>query len=131
MALRRIQKELADITREPPVNCSAGPISDNNVFEWEATLLGPENSPYEGGVFVLKITFPQDYPFKPPKVAFNTKIYHPNINANGLICINILKDEWSPALTTPKVLLSISALLNEANPDDPLETEIANQYKTN
>jgi ubiquitin-protein ligase len=59
-------------------------------------------SPYSGGVFFLSITFPVDYPFKPPKVSFTTKIYHPNINANGSICLDILRDQWSPALTISK-----------------------------
>ena len=60
------------------------------------------DSPYSGGVFFLSITFPTDYPFKPPKVSFTTKIYHPNINANGSICLDILRDQWSPALTISK-----------------------------
>lgn len=60
------------------------------------------DSPYAGGVFFLSITFPTDYPFKPPKVSFTTKIYHPNINANGSICLDILRDQWSPALTISK-----------------------------
>jgi ubiquitin-conjugating enzyme E2 D/E len=59
-------------------------------------------SPYAGGVFFLSIMFPTDYPFKPPKVSFTTKIYHPNINANGSICLDILRDQWSPALTISK-----------------------------
>ena len=91
--------------------------------------MGPEDSPYHQGVFFLVITFPPDYPFKPPKVQFTTKIYHPNINSNGSICLDILKDQWSPALTISKVLLSISSLLTDPNPDDPLVAEIATIYK--
>lgn len=113
---------------DPPCNCTAGPKGDN-IFEWVSTILGPEGSPYQGGVFFLNIHFPTDYPFKPPKVTFTSKIYHPNINSNGSICLDILKDQWSPALTISKVLLSISSLLTDANPDDPLVPEIAKLYK--
>lgn len=62
------------------------------------------DSPYSSGVFFLSIAFPTDYPFKPPKVNFTTRIYHPNINANGSICLDILRDQWSPALTISKGL---------------------------
>lgn len=119
MALKRINKELIDLGRDPPSSCSAGPINDN-LFQWQATIMGPADSPYSGGVFFLSLTFPTDYPFKPPKVQFTTKIYHPNINANGSICLDILRDQWSPALTISKVLLSICSMLTDPNPDDPL-----------
>ena len=71
-------------------------------FHWQATIMGPGDSPYSGGVFFLAIHFPTDYPFKPPKVNFTTRIYHPNINSNGSICLDILRDQWSPALTISK-----------------------------
>jgi|EP01138_Halocafeteria_seosinensis_P005031 ubiquitin-conjugating enzyme E2 D/E len=129
MALKRIQKELADLGRDPPSNCSAGPVGDD-LFTWQATIMGPSDSPYQGGVYFLNIKFPTDYPFKPPKVNFMTKIYHPNINSSGGICLDILKDQWSPALTISKVLLSICSLLTDPNPDDPLVPEIAHKYKT-
>jgi len=130
MALKRINKELADLGRDPPSSCSAGPEDESNMFNWQATIMGPGESPYAGGVFFLKITFPTDYPFKPPKVSFVTKIYHPNINQNGSICLDILKEQWSPALTVSKVLLSICSMLTDPNPDDPLVPEIAQLYKT-
>jgi len=129
-AIKRIQKELIDLGRDPPANCSAGPIDEKDQYHWQATIMGPEDSPYAGGVFFLNIHFPTDYPFKPAKFNFTTRIYHPNINANGSICLDILKDQWSPALTISKVLLSISSLLTDANPDDPLVPEIAQIYKT-
>ncbi|XP_060735240.1 ubiquitin-conjugating enzyme E2 D4-like isoform X3 [Tachysurus vachellii] len=88
------------------------------------------DSPYQGGVFFLTIHFPTDYPFKPPRVAFTTKIYHPNINSNGSICLDILRSNWSPALTVSKVLLSICSLLCDPNPDDPLVPDIAHIYKS-
>ncbi|XP_071591596.1 ubiquitin-conjugating enzyme E2 E1 isoform X2 [Heliangelus exortis] len=112
---KRIQKELADITLDPPPNCSAGPKGDN-IYEWRSTILGPPGSVYEGGVFFLDITFTPEYPFKPPKVTFRTRIYHCNINSQGVICLDILKDNWSPALTISKVLLSICSLLTDCNP---------------
>ncbi|KAF4670167.1 Ubiquitin-conjugating enzyme E2 4 [Perkinsus olseni] len=129
MALRRINKELQDLSQDPPANCSAGPIGDD-MFHWQATIMGPKDSPYDGGVFFLNITFPSDYPFKPPKCHFTTKIYHCNISSNGSICLDILRDQWSPALTISKVLLSISSLLTDPNPNDPFVPEIANLLKS-
>ncbi|XP_005748922.2 ubiquitin-conjugating enzyme E2 E1 isoform X2 [Pundamilia nyererei] len=109
---------------------SAGPKGDN-IYEWRSTILGPPGSVYEGGVFFLDIAFTPDYPFKPPKVTFRTRIYHCNINSQGVICLDILKDNWSPALTISKVLLSICSLLTDCNPADPLVGSIATQYTTN
>nr|GMD29162.1 Trans-cinnamate 4-monooxygenase [Ipomoea batatas] len=106
-----------------------GPVAED-MFHWQATIMGPTDSPYAGGVFLVSIHFPPDYPFKPPKVAFRTKLFHPNINSNGSICLDILKEQWSPALTISKVLLSICSLLTDPNPDDPLVPEIAHMYKT-
>ena len=121
--------ELVDLGKDPPANCSAGPVGDD-MFHWQATIMGPDDSPYSGGVFFLDIHFPADYPFKPPKVHFTTRIYHCNINSNGGICLDILKDQWSPALTISKVLLSICSLLTDPNPDDPLVPDIAQLLKT-
>lgn len=129
MALKRIQIEYNEILKDTNnLPYSATPLNDN-LFNWEAKIYGPEDSPYEGGTFYLDIHFPKDYPFKPPKVNFTTRIYHPNINSNGGICLDILKDQWSPALTISKILLSICSLLTDANPDDPLVPEIALVFK--
>merc|ERR1712216_62397 len=128
-AAKRIRKELAEISLEPPCNCSAGPKGDN-LFEWVSTIVGPQDSPYAGGIFFLDISFPSDYPFKPPKVTFKTRIYHCNVNSQGAICLDVLKDQWSPALTVSKVLLPICSLLTDPNPEDPLVPEIAHMYKT-
>uniref|UniRef100_A0A8C6QYX8 E2 ubiquitin-conjugating enzyme n=1 Tax=Nannospalax galili TaxID=1026970 RepID=A0A8C6QYX8_NANGA len=116
MALKCINKELSDLAHDPPAQCSA-----DDMFHWQATIMGPNDSPYQGGVFFLTIRFPTDYPFKPPKVAFTTRIYHPNI------CLDILRSQWSPALTISKILLSICSLLCDPNPDDPLVPEIYNR----
>lgn len=126
--IKRLNKELSEIQHSESSNYSAGLIDDDNLFKWKATLYGPLGSPYHGGVFYLDIDFPNDYPFKPPKIIFKTKIYHCNINNQGLICLDILKDRWSPALTISKILLSILSLLDDQNPNDPLEPEIAKIY---
>ena len=128
MSLKRITKELDELRKDPPSNCSAGPAG-SDLFIWEATVMGPGDSVYEGGVFNLDIRFPPDYPFSPPKIHFTTKIYHPNISSKGSICLDILKNRWSPALTISKVLLSICSLLTDPNPDDPLVTSIADMYR--
>ena len=130
MSLRRLQREFAEIQTSPIENCTAGPVGDN-FFRWDAMIFGPSDSPFEGGVFRLTIDFPSEYPFKPPIVTFKTKIYHPNINAAGGICLDILKSQWSPALGVSKVLLSILSLLTDANPNDPLVPEVASLYRTN
>nr|CAD2158407.1 unnamed protein product [Meloidogyne enterolobii] len=101
MALKRIHKELVDFGKEPPALCNAGPVGED-LWNWQATITGPPNSPYQGGVFYLNINFPQDYPFKPPQISFKTQIYHPNINNEGCICLDILQHKWTPALTISK-----------------------------
>ena len=128
MSARRIARELIDLRKDPPANCSAGPANESDMYNWEGIMFGPSDSPYAGGVFKVTIQFPIDYPFKPPRIVFLTKIYHPNINKAGFICLDILKQNWSPALTISKVLLSVLSMLTDPNPNDPLEPDIAHQY---
>ena len=129
-SVNRIHGELKELKKNPIENCVASTINDN-IFHWKAQIYGPENTPYYGGIFILDILFPNDYPFNPPKINFDTRVYHPNINSTGSICMDILKDNWSPVMTISKVLLSICSLLNDPNPDDPLEAEIGNEFKNN
>ncbi|GAA5821428.1 hypothetical protein JCM3770_007078 [Rhodotorula araucariae] len=132
MSQKRIAKELNDLKKDAlPQGCDAGVISDDNVYEWHASIDGPPDSPYAGGQFQLHIQLPADYPFRPPKVTFQTKIYHANINNQGGICLDILKNQWSPALSIVKVLLSVASLLADPNPHDPLMPDIAQKYLKN
>ena len=126
-SLKRINKEIEELEKDPPTNCSAGPI-DDKLVNWEATIIGPSESPYAGGLFKLSIHFGEKYPFKPPKIKFITNIFHPNIDAYGNICLDILNVNWSPALTITKLLLSISSLLTDPNPSDPLSKIAADLY---
>jgi len=130
MSLSRIQKELKLLHKNSPGNCSAGPVGED-LRKWQATIMGPHDSPYQNGVFYLSIQFPEQYPFKPPIIKFKTKIFHPNISPKGGICLDILKDNWTPALTIGKTLISICSLLDDPNPDDPLVPEIAALYLEN
>ncbi|EJW01410.1 hypothetical protein EDEG_00457 [Edhazardia aedis USNM 41457] len=125
---RRIMKEIQEMKNDPPSNCSAGPISEADPDTWSATIIGPPGTPYEGGTIELLIKLPPNYPFSPPKVSLITPIFHCNVKADT-ICLDILKSEWSPALTIGKVLLSISSLLGNPNPDDPLDNEAARLYR--
>lgn len=113
-------------------------LSHNHVFcflissrYFHVKVTGPEDSPFEGGLFKLELFLPEDYPMSAPKVRFITKIYHPNIDRLGRICLDILKDKWSPALQIRTVLLSIQALLSAPNPDDPLANDVAELWKVN
>lgn len=130
ISTKRIIKELTEITKNPVDNITASPVNTDNMYKWTATINGPSETPYSGGIFVLSIVFPEDYPFSPPCVKFVTKIYHCNVNNEGSICLDILKENWSPSLSIEKILLSICSLMADPNPDDPLDSHIAYLYKT-
>merc|ERR1712216_492091 len=127
---RRIVKETQRLMQEPPPGISATPYEDNLRY-FNVIIAGPQSSPYEGGIFKLELFLPGEYPMVPPKVRFLTKIYHPNIDKLGRICLDILKDNWSPALQIRTVLLSIQALMSAPNPDDPLANDDADHWKSN
>ncbi|ANQ08917.1 Ubiquitin-conjugating enzyme [Plasmodium coatneyi] len=129
--LLRLQKELKDIENENVQEIDAH-VKDSNISEWVGFIKGPSGTPYEDGHFILDITIPNDYPYNPPKIKFQTKIWHPNISSQtGAICLDVLKNEWSPALTIRTALLSIQALLSDPQPDDPQDAEVAKMYKEN
>ncbi|CBY09841.1 unnamed protein product [Oikopleura dioica] len=131
MALpRRIIKETQKLQAEPVSGINAIP-DESNARYFKIVVVGPQDSPYENGNFNLELFLPEEYPMAPPKVRFMTKIYHPNIDKLGRICLDILKDKWSPALQIRTVLLSIQALLSAPNPDDPLANDVAQLWKQN
>merc|ERR1712032_1385195 len=127
---RRIIKETQRLKAEPVPGITAEPFEEN-VRHFNITIEGPKDSAYEGGKFDLELFLPEDYPMSPPRVIFTTRIYHPNIDQLGRICLDILKDKWSPALQIRTVLLSIQALLSAPNPDDPLNNQVAELWKSN
>ncbi|ORY56624.1 ubiquitin-conjugating enzyme/RWD-like protein [Pseudomassariella vexata] len=162
--IRRVSKELTECQGPPPpegkdmskVKLQDGAAilppttmegiwakADNsNMYRWDIWIEGPANTVYEGGIFKLKMELPEGsapsgtggYPFKPPKINFTTRIYHPNVtNDNtGDICLSLIKtDVWKPASKIKGVLEAVRQLLIEPNPDDPLETRIAEEYKNN
>jgi ubiquitin-protein ligase len=94
-ALLRLMSDLKAITREPPPGASARPVADDNLFVWLATIFGPSETPWEGGIFQLKLVFPPDYPSKPPRVRFISELFHPNVWTDGGICLDILQDKVS------------------------------------
>ncbi|KAG2004364.1 ubiquitin-conjugating enzyme E2 [Coprinopsis cinerea AmutBmut pab1-1] len=115
MTMKRIHREIADIQKEDLGGMKLAP-SEDNVHVWKGTIPGPEGSVYEGGLFDIEVILPSDYPFSAPKAMFKTKIYHMNISESGNICIDILKNNWSPALSLFKLMLSLSSLLTDPNP---------------
>ncbi len=107
-------------------------LLNNNIRHWVGYIEGPDDTPYKGGFFQIDIQLPPEYPYKPPKMKFDTKIWHPNISSvTGAICLDILRDEWSPALTIRTALLSLQALLCVPEPDDPQDAVVAGEYKDN
>ena len=113
-----------------PEGCSVHLVQDDDMFHWHAHVQGPEGSPYKGGVFVIDIKFPANYPFRPPLFRFITRIFHCNINSNGGIELDITKDNWSPALTIPKVLWSIRSLMTDPGIECTLVPDISQLLKT-
>jgi ubiquitin-conjugating enzyme E2 D/E len=127
--IRRLNKELTE-TIDAANQVYSVAAEPGNLYVWNGFIFGPTGTPYEGGIFKIHIEFPKDYPFNPPKITFKTKIYHPNISSNGYICLDILKDKWSPILKISQVLLSLSSLLSDPNPNDPLAPDVADLYIT-
>ncbi|KAI8360514.1 putative ubiquitin protein ligase [Mortierella sp. GBAus27b] len=126
----QIAKETARLVSNPDPGISAKAHEDN-VRYLDVTITGPPESAFEGGAFKLEIFLPEEYPLIPPMVRFLTRIYHPNIDRLGRICLDVLKDKWSPATQIKAVLLSIQTLLLTPNPDDPLVADIAESWKQN
>ncbi|XP_010130299.1 PREDICTED: ubiquitin-conjugating enzyme E2 N [Buceros rhinoceros silvestris] len=125
-----VPEETQRLLAEPVPGIKAEP-DESNARYFHVVIAGPQDSPFEGGTFKLELFLPEEYPMAAPKVRFMTKIYHPNVDKLGRICLDILKDKWSPALQIRTVLLSIQALLSAPNPDDPLANDVAEQWKTN
>jgi len=127
-ATRRLQRELQDIRKANPPSFRDIVVDDSNILHWTG-LLVPDCAPYSKGAFRIEIIFPVEYPFKPPKVTFKTKIYHPNVDEKGQVCLPIVTAEnWKPATKTDQVINALLSLINEPEPAHPLREDLAKEY---
>ena len=132
MALKRLQKELTDINANPSDHFSAGPADGKNLYKWKATIIGPKDTPYEGGIFNIDVDLPTDYPFKAPKMVLTTKMYHPNVHSDGKFACHfpLICDSWSPAITIQRCLLTFVSMLFDPDIENPAEQSVANVFKS-
>jgi len=127
-ATRRLTKELQDIQAASSKQFRDIKVDETNILNWQG-LLVPENPPYNKGAFRIEINFPAEYPFKPPKINFRTKIYHPNVDEKGQVCLPIIQtDNWKPATKTDQVIQSLLDLISEPEPEHPLRADLAEEY---
>ncbi|KAK9387086.1 ubiquitin-conjugating enzyme/RWD-like protein [Lipomyces mesembrius] len=126
---RRIAKEMQDAQADPQSGIRLEMVSESDISHLKGYFEGPPGTPYEGGHYQVDIEIPSDYPFKPPRMKFDTKVYHPNISSQtGAICLDILKDTWSPVLTLKASLISLQSLLTSPEPSNPQDAEVAKHY---
>lgn len=130
--VKRIAKELEECRQDTNSGVTLKLQNENDLTKLTGFFTGPPDTPYEGGVFQVDINIPNEYPFKPPQMKFGTKIYHPNISSvTGAICLDILKDAWTPVFTLKSSLISLQSLLQSPEPNDPQDAEVAKHYLTN
>ncbi|KAL9129700.1 MAG: hypothetical protein Q9217_001903 [Psora testacea] len=130
---RRIAKEVADIHSDTLSHVKASPIGNGeDLTHLKGSFKGPPGTPYEGGSYVVDVRIPNDYPFRPPIMKFDTKIWHPNVSSQtGAICLDTLSSAWSPVLTIKSALLSLQSLLSTPEPKDPQDAEVAGMLTRN
>ncbi|CAF1022761.1 unnamed protein product [Rotaria sp. Silwood1] len=129
--IRRLAHHYAEIEKDPPPLCYAKPEEPSkDMMNWTGWIEGPKDTPYTNGRFYLSLKFSSDFPFKPPAIQFVTPIYHPNISIKGEICLDILRSQWSPALTVRSLLISLCSLLSDPNPEHGINKEALELYRT-
>jgi len=129
-ARRRLMRDFKRLQEDPPAGVSGAP-TDNNIMIWNAVIFGPHDTPFEDGTFKLTLEFTEEYPNKPPTVRFVSKMFHPNVYADGSICLDILQNRWSPTYDVSAILTSIQSLLDEPNPNSPANSLAAQLYQEN
>lgn len=129
-ARRRLMRDFKRIASDPPAGVSATP-DETDIMKWEAVIFGPEGTVWEGGVFKLKMVFTEEYPMLPPNVTFRTAVFHPNVYSSGDICLDILKNQWSPAFDVGMLLVSIQSLLADPNPSSAANADAASMFEKN
>lgn len=127
-ARKRLLRDFKKLQKDPPMGIQAAPL-DSNVMVWQAVILGPDDTCWEGGIFKLLIEFSEDYPNKPPAVRFVSKLFHPNVYNDGKICLDILQNQWSPIYDVAAILTSIQSLLSDPNPASPANAEASQLYE--
>ncbi|KAI5021674.1 hypothetical protein ZWY2020_058404 [Hordeum vulgare] len=129
-ARKRLMRDFKRLMQDPPAGISGAP-QDNNIMLWNAVIFGPDDTPWDGGTFKLTLQFTEDYPNKPPTVRFVSRMFHPNIYADGSICLDILQNQWSPIYDVAAILTSIQSLLCDPNPNSPANSEAARLFSEN
>ncbi|KAF7338012.1 Ubiquitin-conjugating enzyme [Mycena venus] len=127
---RRLIRDFKRLSTDPPGGISGSPCPDN-IMLWNAVIFGPAETPFEDGTFKLVLTFDESYPNKPPTVKFLSRMFHPNVYANGELCLDILQNRWSPTYDVAAILTSIQSLLHDPNPNSPANAEAAQLYREN